>query len=181
MASLDAVTEPDCRDLAKRETGPSVHGHRIGVIEEAAIRGRVGTDIRTEVEHEGNGPLGVEEAPGSEGVADTLVDAIAEGNFNVMLEGLQSPDTNGVDDIVRAFEGLGAVGRALDPDGNAIGIEIALTLLPDLFEDGGIDVHEGDFKGPESGHAHQVEKELAGKSQASGPDKADFKGCPGKG
>ena len=97
MAALNPVAEADGPDRGVIERRPGVHGHRVRVVEEHAIRAGVAFDLVDEFEDHRHGALPVHQPAGADRVADALVDAYLSG-ISTSYGTLKAADTQrGVD------------------------------------------------------------------------------------
>ncbi len=70
---------------------PSVHRHWVGAVEKMRFRRRDLANILAEVEHHRDRPLPVKDAAGANRIAHARVDAILQGNADIVSEGREAP------------------------------------------------------------------------------------------
>ena len=174
---LHAVAEADHVE-AVVEGGPGVHRHRVRVVDEE--RPGLGhlLGVPAEVQHLGDVPLGVHDAPGADGVADALVDAVLERYVDVQREGLQPADPGAVDDVVRVGERLAPVGGRRHGGRQLVVANVLLAELGDKVQVPLGDVGEGEVGVLELWHRQDVAEELPGETDAARADERDLHGVP---
>ncbi len=109
MRALHAVAQADRLHAAVLVAGPGIHRHRVGVVQEQRAGFGHLADILAEVEQFGDGPRGIHDAARAEGIAHALVDAVFQGDIDIMLEGFQPALANGADDVIALGNGCAAV------------------------------------------------------------------------
>ncbi len=152
---------------------PRVHGHGVGVVQEQAIGRRHLGDVLAEVQQHGHGPLAVHDAPGSQGVAHALVDAVLQRHVDVRDEPLQAADAHEAEHVVRALERGAPVLRGREPRRELRRGDVALQQPVHHVEVARVDVGEADVRVAELGHAQDVADHVPGEADAAGSDDGD--------
>ena len=104
VAALHAVAKADGLHVAVIQRRPGVHGHWVGVVEQH-MTGSVALDLLAKFQNHRHRALSVEQAAGTDGVADALIDAVFQRDFHVRAETLQAADPRRVDDVIHTIEG----------------------------------------------------------------------------
>ena len=126
---LNAVTQPDRFDAPVFVASPGVHRHGIGIIEEERARFGDSADVLTDIQQNGDRSLPVHDAAGANGIANTLVDAVLQGNIDIQSECIEAALPDHGYDVVGAGNCLAPVQRGSDCGRQSIGSDISLAQL----------------------------------------------------
>ena len=170
--ALDAVAEADgAQALGVQECGGHRHGVRIvdelGLRAQLARVGRdlfIGSDRAEEAEH----------TTRAQGVADGLVDPVAARDLNVVPVGLHPAHLEGDDDDVGLAQGLAPVRGLLHRGAEPMMLHQLAGGVPHPGQTRGVDVHQREGGGTQSGEAEQVADQPKGEDEAAGSDDGDL-------
>ena len=167
---LHPVAQPDGSDPPVGVAGPGVHRHRVGVVQEQRTRLGDLANVPADVQQRGDGALAVHDAPGADGVADALIDAVLQRDLDVEFEGFQPPLPDGADHIVGVPQRLTPVRGRRQGGGEVIRGDVALAQLRHHVQVVPVYVHQGDVRVLKLRHRQDVLQQAAGESYRSRPN-----------
>ena len=150
------MAQTDGLDPTVFESGPGIHRHRIGVVEEKRGGGGHLANILAEGQHLRDIALPVHDAAGAERIADALINPVFERDVDIEGEGVESADPRGVEHIVGPLQGAAPIGRDPEGGGQSIGLDIASGQLGDHIEVVLVDIVEGEFAVGQFGHRENI-------------------------
>src|SRR5258708_12331998 len=121
--------------------GPAVDRHRIYIVEQQRIRGKL-VHVITQSQQNRDRPQTAEHTAGSKRIAHTLLYAILLRNVDVQLIGIQSALLKRRNDETRISDGLTSIRRRLDARLESAPINERLHQFAAAFQPYRIDVHE---------------------------------------
>ena len=170
---LDRMTQPDhVRVAAALPDRPREHRHRVGVVEQDAVRAQLGHVVRDR-QQDGDRPQPPEDTADPQGVADRLAQAVPSRDLEVAQRCLEPPDLDLVDDEVRPLERGTALEMGLDLQVRTGGL---VDRPGDLLGRGqalSVDVVQDDRRSGELGEIDQIREEDTGELNASCADQSD--------
>src|SRR5919201_1158486 len=142
--SLHAVAQADDGEVRASQRGKGQDRHRVRVVEDDRLR-RDALDVADDVEPRRAGAQGLEDSSWADGVADALVDAVAQRDVVVEAHVPEPGDLDRVYDVVGPFENVQTVGRGFAPPALSLQLDQTLGDAPGQLEAGGVDVDEGEY------------------------------------
>jgi hypothetical protein len=130
--------------------------------------------VLAKIQQRGNDPLPVHDAADAQGIAHALVHAVFKGYLHVRFKPLKRADSDAVDYVVGVPQSLPAVGGGLDNRSDTVGVQVPLAKRRYHGQVIGVDVRKGDLRDPQFGHGHDVRQQVARKTEAPRPNKANF-------
>jgi hypothetical protein len=174
----NAVTHAD-NPQTKLVEEPRVHGHGIRVVDDERVGGQFANGCG-EVLEDGRGAEESEDAAGTEGVANGLVNAIAARHLDIDTVGDVPTHLEGDDDDRSAFNRLSQVRGRLNPRSKRIRRDEPPQDTCGSLDPFRVDVHQGEFGLAQGLEGQDVADQLDRKDEAARSDDGDLHGhAPG--
>lgn len=161
------------RTASASRHGPTIGRHRIYMVQQQGVRSQF-IHLRRQFQEHRNGAERAEDTARSQGVTDTLLDAISSRNLNVVFVGFQAALLEGCDDVVGISNCLCAIGGSLNTRGQLPFVHDGLNNSLGLFQSLRIDIHEHDGAILQSRRQENVVTKIMSKDKAASPDERDF-------
>ncbi len=152
---------------------PTVGGHRIDVVEQQRVRRQV-IHVVAQVDQHRDGAQRAEDATRPQGIAYTLLHAVALGNLNVQLIGIQPTLLEGGDYVIGAFHGFSPVGGSFHLSRQTTSVDNGLHQITSLVQSLRVDVHQGNGAFLQRWRQQDVAAQVAGEDSTTRADKSDF-------
>ena len=78
--------------------------------------------------------MAVHDPTGADSVTYALIDAVFEGDLDIVFEGLEPTDPAAVDHVIGVFEGLSSIGRGGKARGQFIANKVLVAKLGYQFQ-----------------------------------------------
>src|SRR6185437_6365176 len=133
--------------------------------------------IAQDVQPGGAGAQYLEDATGADGVADALIDAVAQRNVVVVAHVGEAADFDGVDQKICASQRVQALGGGDDLPGFAALFDEARGNLPGQAQPNGVNVDQGEDTVVQALDMQDVGDKLAREDAAARADEGYFWRC----
>ena len=164
---LDAVAEAHGTRRSCVADGPTGDGHGVGVVQQPCLGAEI-LDVSAYVEQRGDCSEAFDEAAGSDGIPDRLVDAKALRDATVDV--VTVSDSDGRDDVVGAAQGSPPVHRGVHRRGDAGVPHHLLDEAANECKTLLIDVHKAEVAAFKRRERQKVSNHASAEDDATGSD-----------